>query len=93
MSFLAGGVAGGIEAAATVSTSMCVNNTNESQMTKLHQYPFEFAKTRVQLRSEKGDPVPRNPFLVVANVFREEGARALYRGCSSSIVVGAKVSC
>ena len=61
-------------------------------MTELHQYPFEFAKTRVQLRSEKGVPVPRNPFMVVANVFREEGARALYRGCSSLIVVGAEVS-
>lgn len=49
-------------------------------------YPFEFAKTRVQLRQEKGVPTPRNPFLVVAQVFQNEGARALYKGCSSLVI-------
>lgn len=49
-------------------------------------YPFEFAKTRVQLRTEKGVPTPRNPFLVVNQVFREEGVRALYKGCTTLIV-------
>ena len=67
VSLVAGGVAGGVEAAAT--------------------YPFEFAKTRVQLRSQSGVPVPRNPFLVVGRVYRSEGLRALYKGCSSLIVV------
>lgn len=66
VSLLAGGVAGGVEAAAT--------------------YPFEFAKTRVQLRNESGQPTPRNPFLVVRDVFRREGAKALYKGCSSLII-------
>lgn len=51
------------------------------------KYPFEFAKTRVQLRSQSGQPVPRNPFLVVRNVLRNEGARALYKGCTSLMVV------
>ncbi|KAL8710423.1 MAG: hypothetical protein Q9220_005024 [cf. Caloplaca sp. 1 TL-2023] len=66
VSLIAGGVAGGVEAAAT--------------------YPFEFAKTRVQLRSQGGGPTAKNPFLVVARVFRDEGIRALYKGCSSLIV-------
>lgn len=49
-------------------------------------YPFEFAKTRVQLHNEGNASRPRNPFLVVAEVLRNEGARALYKGCSSLIV-------
>jgi len=49
-------------------------------------YPFEFAKTRVQLRNERGVQSPRNPFLVVRTVIREEGARALYKGCSTLVV-------
>ena len=49
-------------------------------------YPFEFAKTRVQLRNEGNASRPRNPFLVVSEVFRNEGPRALYKGCSSLIV-------
>jgi solute carrier family 25 citrate transporter 1 len=47
------------------------------------QYPFEFAKTRVQLREQKGVPTPKNPFLVVANVYKQEGLGALYKGCST----------
>jgi solute carrier family 25 (mitochondrial citrate transporter), member 1 len=71
VSLLSGGIAGGIEAAST--------------------YPFEFAKTRVQLRNSVGrkaspSPAPRNPFLIISNVFREEGIRALYKGCSTLIV-------
>ncbi|KAI1342018.1 mitochondrial carrier [Xylariaceae sp. FL0016] len=46
-------------------------------------YPFEFAKTRVQLYGHGG---VRNPFLVVIKVAREEGVRALYKGCSTMIV-------
>ncbi|KAH9928166.1 mitochondrial carrier domain-containing protein [Fomitopsis serialis] len=49
-------------------------------------YPFEFAKTRVQLHSDPAHPRPRNPFLVVSEVLRKEGARALYKGCSSLII-------
>lgn len=47
-------------------------------------YPFEFAKTRVQLYGHEG---VRNPFYVVAKVAREEGLRALYKGCSTMVVV------
>ena len=49
-------------------------------------YPFEFAKTRVQLREKKGVPTPRNPFKVVTQVLRDEGVRAIYKGCSSLVV-------
>ncbi|KAI1423040.1 mitochondrial carrier [Xylaria sp. FL1777] len=63
VSLLAGGIAGGVEAACT--------------------YPFEFAKTRVQLYGHEG---VRNPFAVVARVARQEGFKALYKGCSTMIV-------
>ncbi|CAO1604631.1 CtIP-related endonuclease [Xanthoria calcicola] len=66
VSFIAGGVAGGVEAIAT--------------------YPFEFAKTRVQLRNQSGAVSSRNPFVVVGQVFRNEGVRALYKGCSTLVV-------
>jgi len=49
-------------------------------------YPFEFAKTRVQLRAEKGIPTPKNPFVVVSQVIKSEGARALYLGCSTLVI-------
>lgn len=82
-------MAGGVEAAATVRSQFHVHSIFVISQSKMcDQYPFEFAKTRVQLRNEVGVSVPRNPFLVVANVFRQEGVRALYKGCSSLIVVG-----
>lgn len=49
------------------------------------QYPFEFAKTRVQLRQKKGLPTPRNPFTVVTRIYQEEGLRALYKGCGALV--------
>ncbi|GAB7363782.1 hypothetical protein MBLNU230_g4350t1 [Neophaeotheca triangularis] len=49
-------------------------------------YPFEFAKTRVQLREKKGQPTPRNPFRVVYGVYTHEGLRALYKGCTALVV-------
>ncbi|EMC98304.1 hypothetical protein BAUCODRAFT_146856 [Baudoinia panamericana UAMH 10762] len=49
-------------------------------------YPFEFAKTRVQLREQKGQPTPRNPFRVVAQVYTQEGLAALYKGCSTLVI-------
>lgn len=47
---------------------------------------MEFAKTRVQLRNERGMPYPRNPFSIPLEVIRTEGVRALYKGCSALIV-------
>jgi solute carrier family 25 (mitochondrial citrate transporter), member 1 len=50
-------------------------------------YPFEFTKTRMQLRSDLPKNAPRpNPFLVVRDVLRNEGARALYKGCASLVI-------
>jgi solute carrier family 25 citrate transporter 1 len=49
-------------------------------------YPFEFAKTRVQLQNERGYRPPRNPFSIVINVYRTEGLRALYKGCGALVV-------
>ena len=51
----------------------------------LAKYPLEFAKTRVQLRAEKGQPTPRNPFLVVTQVYQKEGIKALYKGCGALV--------
>lgn len=68
VSLISGGIAGGVEGAAT--------------------YPFEYAKTRAQLlRSSKTGAKPsRNPFLVVAQTYKQEGLRALYKGCSALVV-------
>ncbi|KAF1912461.1 tricarboxylate transport protein-like protein [Ampelomyces quisqualis] len=49
-------------------------------------YPLEFAKTRVQLRQEKGVPTPRNPFTVVTQVYQKEGIRACYKGCGPLVL-------
>ncbi|RDL42380.1 Mitochondrial carrier [Venustampulla echinocandica] len=46
-------------------------------------YPFEFAKTRAQLRNVPGEKSPRNPFSVITKVYRHEGVRALYKGCGA----------
>ncbi|KAK6218759.1 hypothetical protein LQW54_002684 [Pestalotiopsis sp. IQ-011] len=46
-------------------------------------YPFEFAKTRVQLY---GHGTSRNPFRIVGQVVKEEGITALYKGCTTMIV-------
>ncbi|KAK6522011.1 hypothetical protein TWF281_002582 [Arthrobotrys megalospora] len=66
VSFIAGGIAGGVEAFIT--------------------YPFEYAKTRAQLKHEPGQPFPRNPYLIVSDTLKKEGSRALYKGCSALIV-------
>jgi solute carrier family 25 citrate transporter 1 len=47
-------------------------------------YPFEYAKTRVQLRGEHNI---KNPFTVVGNVYKKEGFNALYMGCSTLVAV------
>ncbi|KAK6496448.1 hypothetical protein TWF481_002466 [Arthrobotrys musiformis] len=66
ISFIAGGIAGGVEALIT--------------------YPFEYAKTRAQLKHNAGQPLPRNPYLIVSDTVKKEGSRALYKGCSALIV-------
>ncbi|CAK43085.1 hypothetical protein CBS115989_10512 [Aspergillus niger] len=65
VSLIAGGVAGGVEAAST--------------------YPFEYAKTRVQLlRTSKS--TPSNPLRLIFTVAQQEGVGALYTGCSTLII-------
>ncbi|KAF8860477.1 tricarboxylate transport protein, mitochondrial precursor [Acephala macrosclerotiorum] len=50
-------------------------------------YPFEFAKTRIQLRSKTGKlaKLPRNPYSVVTSIYRMEGLGALYKGCGALV--------
>ncbi len=51
-------------------------------------YPFEFAKTRVQLREDTqatGAARTKNPFAVIKKVIEREGPRALYKGCETLI--------
>jgi solute carrier family 25 (mitochondrial citrate transporter), member 1 len=45
-------------------------------------YPFEFAKTRIQL---KDDGAVKNPLSVIRKVVQNEGPRALYKGCETLI--------
>ena len=50
-------------------------------------YPFEFAKTRVQLKEDApGAARTKNPFAVIKKVIEREGPRALYKGCETLIV-------
>ncbi|KAH8689384.1 mitochondrial carrier domain-containing protein [Talaromyces proteolyticus] len=54
-------------------------------------YPFEFAKTRAQLRSQQGaTALPKNPLTLIYQVAKVEGPAALYTGCST-LVVGTAV--
>lgn len=45
-------------------------------------YPFEFAKTRAQLRSGAGSG---NPFRLLSDVVRSEGTSAIYKGCTTLV--------
>lgn len=70
VSLISGGVAGGVEGFLT--------------------YPFEFAKTRVQLGRLPGSlqsaqQIPKNPFLIVPHIYKSEGLKALYKGCSALV--------
>ncbi|PSN68596.1 mitochondrial carrier [Corynespora cassiicola Philippines] len=47
-------------------------------------YPFEFAKTRAQLRSGHGGT--SNPFSVIINTAKNHGIGGIYTGCSTLIL-------
>lgn len=64
-SFIAGGVAGGIEGIIT--------------------YPFEFAKTRLQL-IDKSSKASRNPLVLIYNIGKTQGVSSLYVGCPAFVV-------
>ncbi|KAL6401542.1 putative mitochondrial carrier C19G12.05 [Ilyonectria robusta] len=51
-------------------------------------YPFEFAKTRTQLRRNvgAGTVLSKNPFSVISQTARQDGFRAIYTGCSTLII-------
>jgi solute carrier family 25 citrate transporter 1 len=51
-------------------------------------YPFEFAKTRVQLakQNKTTSKAPRNPYLIITHIYQREGLRALYKGCSALVI-------
>lgn len=70
VSLISGGIAGGVEGFLT--------------------YPFEFAKTRVQLMKRSKDPLlrkgPRNPYMVLVNIYKAEGLREIYKGCGALVV-------
>lgn len=46
-------------------------------------YPFEYAKTRAQLRSSGA---PANPVQMIQSIVRSEGFSAIYTGCSTLVV-------
>lgn len=79
---MAGGIAGGVEAAITVSVlahaSLC--------STESLQYPFEYSKTRVQLLANSAVQTS-NPLRLIFQVAKQEGVGALYTGCSTLVIV------
>jgi len=82
LSLVAGGIAGGVEATATVSA--LVWHLCQPWDTDNGQYPTEFLKTRSQLRTEGPQQGVIRTF---QNVVRNEGISALYTGCSTLVVV------
>lgn len=48
-------------------------------------YPFEFAKTRLQL-VPKNSTQSRNPIKLIVNVAKEQGVRSLYTGCGAFVI-------
>lgn len=48
-------------------------------------YPFEFAKTRLQL-VDKSSLASRNPLVLIYNVSKTQGVRSLYVGCPAFVV-------
>ncbi|ODV92716.1 hypothetical protein CANCADRAFT_91219 [Tortispora caseinolytica NRRL Y-17796] len=48
-------------------------------------YPFEFAKTRLQL-VDKTKSGTTNPIKLIAQVARQEGVSAIYAGCSTLVI-------
>ncbi|CAL9727641.1 tricarboxylate transport protein [Monosporozyma unispora] len=64
-SFIAGALAGAIEASIT--------------------YPFEFAKTRLQL-IDKTSKASRNPLVLIYNTAKTQGINSIYVGCPAFIV-------
>ncbi|WLF79722.1 CtIP- endonuclease [Lodderomyces elongisporus] len=50
-------------------------------------YPFEFAKTRLQLVDKSASPnQSRNPLKLIYNVAKQQGVSALYVGCPAFVV-------
>lgn len=82
VSLVAGGIAGGVEAAITVSIfpSAILYSANFTQ------YPFEYSKTRVQLLDNSAIRTS-NPLRLIFQVAKQEGTGALYTGCSTLVIV------
>ncbi|KXJ92696.1 mitochondrial carrier domain-containing protein [Microdochium bolleyi] len=80
-------VGGGSNASTSPLMSLCAGGI-AGGVEAASTYPFEFAKTRVQLYGHDRRPgyATRNPFAIVLRVARDEGPRALYKGCSTMIV-------
>ena len=65
-------------------------------LTNEKQYPFEFAKTRMQLRDSPSPilstgttgaaKISRNPIVLIRDIVRTEGLSALYTGCTTLVV-------
>lgn len=57
------------------------------------QYPFEFAKTRLQLQKRAAASAtaavsaPGGPFSALVLTARTDGLRAIYTGCSTLVLV------
>ncbi|KAK0127270.1 hypothetical protein ONS96_006820 [Cadophora gregata f. sp. sojae] len=80
VSIISGGIAGGVEGFLT--------------------YPFEFAKTLAQLGKVPNPPnqtsqtqkeipkskLSRNPYRIISQIYRNEGLRALYKGCGVLVI-------
>ena len=67
----------------TSTTVLLFSSAIAGTVEAIATYPFEYAKTRVQLHTIAC--LHRNPFSVIYNVAKHEGVGALYTGCSTLV--------
>lgn len=68
----------------TSTPTLLLSSATAGAVEALATYPFEFAKTRVQLQPRLYSH--HNPFSVLFNVVRYEGVGAVYTGCSTLVL-------
>jgi solute carrier family 25 citrate transporter 1 len=98
VSVISGGIAGGVRRTPYLSlafqylhllspprtqTPSLIADIPSTQVESGITYPLEYTKTRVQLSAA---PPPHNPFAPLAQAWRQDGFRALYRGCGVQVV-------
>ncbi|CAF9915909.1 MAG: hypothetical protein GOMPHAMPRED_000891 [Gomphillus americanus] len=85
ISLLSGGIAGGVEGALTYPLEFAKTRIQLGDLAK-ESHSSEPKKRQQQQQQKKKQPRFRNPFSVAITVYRNEGIKSLYKGCSAQII-------